>query len=275
MVTVGSRLYSSVNNNRENVSGLFNFIVPLFASVTWLVLWCLDFSFDVKVLPYSFLYGIGYSFFTIGMLGAMKTGSTSLTALIKQVSLVGVTLWGFAFWNTKFTMISAVGLVLIVISLCLCLLTREKKEDSGNFFKWLIYVLLIAVGNAGCSIVQRYQQMAFNYQHRYMFMYFGLLFATVTCLFLSVKEKKSNWPAAFRSSWIFAAMAGCGSAFSNVCILLLIKHDMSPVIIYPGVAVGGLMLTTLISLVGFREKLRPAQWVGLGVGAVALVLLNL
>ena len=275
MVTVGSRLYSSINKNRENVSGLYNFLVPLFASVSWLVLWCLDFSFDAKVLPYSFIYGIGYCCFTIGMLGAMKTGSTSLTGLIKQLSLVGVTLWGFAFWNTKFTIISAVGLVLIVISLCLCLLTREKKEDSGNFFKWLIYVFLIAVSNAGCSIVQRYQQMAFNYQHRYMFMYFGLLFATLICLLLSIKEQKSNWSAAFRSSWLFAAMAGWGSAFSNVCILLLIKYDMSPVIIYPGVAVGGLMLTTLISLVGFREKLRPAQWVGLGVGAVALVLLNL
>ena len=65
------------------------------------------------------------------------------------------------------------------------------------------------------------------------------------------------------------------SALSNVFILLLVKCQMSPVILYPGIAVGGLIITTLIAFFGFREKLRPQQWVGLAVGAVALVLLNL
>ena len=46
-------------------------------------------------------------------------------------------------------------------------------------------------------------------------------------------------------------------------------------IIYPGLAVGGLMFTTLVALLCFRDRLRPAQWWGLGVGAVALVLLNM
>ena len=50
---------------------------------------------------------------------------------------------------------------------------------------------------------------------------------------------------------------------------------MSPVILYPGMAVGGLMLTVLFSFFGFKERLRPLQWCGLAAGAVALVLLNL
>lgn len=275
VITVGGRLYNSKNENRLNVSGLYTFLVPLFASLSWLVLWCCDFSFDVKVLPYSVLYGIGYSCFTIGILGALKVGSTSLTALVKQVALVGVTLWGFAFWDTRFTPVSGIGIILIVISLCLCLITKEKKDDSDNVLKWLFFALLITVGNAGCSIVQRYQQMAFNYQHKNMLMFFGVLFAACVCFFLAFKEDKRNWAAALKSSWMFPALSGCGSAFSNVFVLLLVKHNMSPVIIYPGVAVGGLMITTVISVLCFRERLRPAQWCGLVVGVVALVLLNL
>lgn len=274
-ITVAGRLYNSKNDKSQNVSGLYTFLVPTFASVSWLILWCFDFSFDTRVLPYSLLYGIGYSCFTIGVLGALKVGSTSLTALVKQVSLVGVTIWGFVFWDTPFTIVCVAGIVLIVISLCLCLITKEKKDDSRNLLKWMFFALLIALSNAGCSIVQRYQQMAFDYQHKNMFMLFGALFAAVVCLLLSVREEKRNWSAALRSSWMFPAMAGCSSALSNVFVLLLVRYNMSPAIIYPGVAVGGLMITILISLVFFREKLRIAQWFGLAAGAVALVLLNI
>lgn len=274
-ITIGGRLYNDKNKGLTHVSKLYNMLVPIFASLGWLAIWIFDFSFDVRVIPYSVMYGIGYSFFTIGMLGALKSGSTSLTALIKQVALVGVSIWGFIFWDTPFTVISVIGIILIVVSLALCLLTKEEKNSSNNILKWLFFALLITLGNAGCSIVQRYQQMAFDYQHKNMFMFFGVLFAAVVCFFLALPEEKGNWGTAFKGAWFCPALTGCSSAISNVFILLLVNHEMSPVIIYPGVAVGGLMITTIISLLGFKEKLRPMQWCGLLVGAVALVLLNL
>jgi len=85
-ITVGGRLYNIRNRGAANVSRLYNMLVPVFASLGWLVFWLFDFSFDAAVLPYSLLYGIGYSCFTIGMLGALGTGSTSLTALVKQLA---------------------------------------------------------------------------------------------------------------------------------------------------------------------------------------------
>jgi drug/metabolite transporter (DMT)-like permease len=46
-------------------------------------------------------------------------------------------------------------------------------------------------------------------------------------------------------------------------------------VIFPGIAVGGFMLTTAFSVIVYRERLRKEQWVGLAIGAVALVFLNL
>jgi len=275
LITVGSRFYNQKNKNVENVTALYSLMTSSFCALGWLVLWAADFSFDLKVLPYSIFYGLCYCFFTIGMLGAIRNGSTSLTALIKQVALVGVSFWGFFFWETKFTAFSLYGIVLLLISLALCLLTKEKKKDSHNLAKWLFYCVLIAVGNAGCSIIQRYQQMNFNYQHKNMFMLFSLLFATLFCLLFALREEKSNWTKTIRSSWLFPALAGASSACSNVFTLILVKNNMSPVILYPGIAVGGLILTTLIAVLFFREKLRCRQWVGLGIGCIALILLNL
>jgi multidrug transporter EmrE-like cation transporter len=41
------------------------------------------------------------------------------------------------------------------------------------------------------------------------------------------------------------------------------------------IAVGGLAVTSIFSLVAFKEKLHWWQWVGVAVGAVAVALLSL
>lgn len=275
LITVSGRLYNNKNRELENITRLYSLMVSVAASAGWLILWLTDFSFDAGVLPFAVLYGVLYAAFTVGMLGALKAGSTSLTALIKQVALVGVSFWGYLFWDTKVTILSAVGIVLLLASLALCLLVKEKKTESHHMGKWLFNALLITLGNAGCSITQRYQQMAFQYQHKNMLMFFGCFFAACFCLLFALGENKKNWKKAAKQSWMFPVLSGSSSALSNVFILLLVKCQMSPVILYPGIAVGGLIITTLIAFLGFREKLRPQQWVGLAVGAVALVLLNL
>lgn len=275
MITFAGRFYDNAPANGTEPPALYSALVALFAALSWGILWCGDFSFALGVLPYSLLYGLGYTSFTIGLLGAIKTGSTSLTALIKQASLVGVSFWGFAFWGAPITLQCCIGIALLLVSLPLCLLTKETKSDSHHLPKWLLFSAMIVVGNAGCSIVQRYQQMAFNYQHKNMFMFFGVLFSFFACALLVLRPLAKHPVALFGKRTVFPAMAGMSSALSNVFILLLIKKEMSSSVLYPGIAVGGLMITTIVAFSVFRERLRPLQWIGLVIGAVGLVLLNL
>ena len=145
-ITVAGRYYNEKNAHRPNVSRLYTAMVPVFATLGWLVLWCFDFSFDLRVLPYSLGYGITYSCFTVGVLGALQVGSTSLTALVKQIALVGVSVWGFIFWDVPPTLISGIGILCIVFSLALCLLKKEQGRSDNNLPKWFFYALLITVG---------------------------------------------------------------------------------------------------------------------------------
>lgn len=274
MITVGSRLYRSRTAGCVGADTLYNVLVPASATLGWLLMLLWEPSFDVRILPYAAGYGAGYTCFTLGMLGALKNGPTSVTALVKQLALVGVSIWGFAFWGAPITAVAIVGLCLIVLSLVLCLL---KPEEAGGhrLGRWAFYAILITVGNAGCSIVQRYQQMALNYEHKNVFMLFGVLFSTLVCLGIGLCGERRDWGKAFCRGWYGPFLAGASSALANVCILVLIRRQMSSTVIYPGVAVGGLILTTLVSFFFFRERLRPLAWVGLAVGAAALVLLNL
>ena len=274
MITVGSRLYRGRTEGCEGASGLYNFLVPAAATLGWVVVFWTEPTFDIGVLPYALGYGAGYTCFTLGMLGALKSGSTSVTALVKQLALVGVSFWGFFFWGTKVTRLSVIGIVLIVISLVLCLIKREEGRGY-RLGRWAFYAALITIGNAGCSIIQRYQQEAFAYQHKSAFMLFGVLFSALVCLFLGLRGPRGGWRTALRRGWYGPLLAGMSSAVANVSTLQMIKRQMSSTVIYPGIAVGGLMITTLISLIFFRERLSVTAWLGLAIGAVALVLLNL
>ena len=62
---------------------------------------------------------------------------------------------------------------------------------------------------------------------------------------------------------------------TGIMLTLLLNRNMSTSVIYPSLAVGGLIVTLVFSVFAFRERLRPAQWCGIAVGCVALVLLNI
>ncbi len=272
--------FNAKNKTRKHVSNLYNFLIACSVFLSWSIIYIFDFSFEPRVLFYSVGYGICYTLAMIGHIKALKSGSVALTAFIKQLSLVCVSFWGFAFWGTKLTAHTGLGLVLIAIALSLCFFTGHKKADEERktatvTLKWVIYAVILLIGNAGCSIVQRYEQMAFNGKHGSMLMVFASLFSAIVCLLLYLREDKSSFKPVIRDSWYFPAAAGISSAVLNLFIILMVSTTLSPSVIYPGIAVGGLTITTLVSVIFFKEKLKVSQWLGLGIGVIALIFLNL
>ena len=117
----------------------------------------------------------------------------------------------------------------LALFLALCLLVKEKKTDDHHLGKWLFNALLITLGNAGCSITQRYQQMAFQYQHKNMLMFFGCFFAACFCLLFALGENKKNWKKATKQSWMFPVLSGSSSARS----VILYTSGSSGIILSP------------------------------------------
>ena len=159
--SVFGKLYNQKTSATKDSGALYNFILLATVFLGWGILFLLDFSFHPAVFIYALLFGV---FYTIGMAGAiyaLKYGSAVLTALFISLSLIGTTIWGFFFWNAEWNAIVATGLVLVVISIYLCLNTKQKEEKAFSW-KWAFFALLAALGNAGCSIVQRTQQMQYS-----------------------------------------------------------------------------------------------------------------
>ena len=78
-----------------------------------------------------------------------------------------------------------------------------------------------------------------------------------------------------KKSMVYPFIGGVSSAILNFSILRLMAFGISESIFFPTIAVGGLIITTLFSSKICKEKLLMNQWVGLGIGMIALIFLNI
>ena len=83
---------------------------------------------------------------------------------------------------------------------------------------------------------------------------------------------KTDAVAILRKSWFYPVLTGILNALMNLFVMIMANLLPSSVV-YPVISVGGLILTVLASLLLFKEKLRPAQWAGMGLGCVSVILL--
>ncbi|MBE7080456.1 MAG: hypothetical protein E7371_04375 [Clostridiales bacterium] len=267
--------YYNRKNTDKSASALYSFVQICSVFVGWLILYLTDFSFDVAVLPYSLGFGVGYTLAMVGMIKAMDTGSVALTSLIMQLSLIGTTIWGFFFWGSKVTPSVVIGLGLVAVALVLCLYNGKEKVEQKNSKAWLMYVTVMFLGNACCTIFQKNQQLAFDGKHGAQLMCFATFFALVLCFIRFLRGEKGDVKRVLKTSAHFPILSGVSNVCSNFFVLLLAVSPLSPSLVYPVLSVGGLMVTMLFSLFAFHEKIKWWQWLGIAFGASAVALLSI
>lgn len=267
--------FNRKTQGKEKAPILYNFLSMCCTLLFWVVLFCFDGGADIRVVPYALLYACFYGGCTIAVVYALRTGPIVLTTLIKQLALICVSVWGFFFWNDPFTISVAIGLLLVVIALWLCLYNKKKEKAQAFNFKWLVYVLIVFVGNAGCSIVQKTEQIHFDGQYGNFLMLLTTALVTLVCLVMYLKSDKTKLRGVLKTTWYIPVLSGISNALLNLFIIFLTTSVLSPSLIYPVMAVGGIMVVTLFSTTIFKEKMHWWQWFGVIIGCVAVGMLSI
>ena len=252
----------------------YNFLYLGSVFLAWGVVYATDFSFDPSVLIYSLAFGACYTLCKIGTIGALKYGPATLTSLFTALALLLTTVWGLFFWNAAVTPLVIIGLILAAVAIWLSLYSGKRMEKRISF-KWLFYVLLSMFSNAGCTIVQRNQQTAFDGKHGSMLMFFATGISVIACTALYLKSNKVDTPRMLKKVSYISVIGGISNLVLNMMVLKMATTELSPSLIYPVIGVGGLTVVTLTSIFFFKEKLRPWQWIGILTGAVAITVLSI
>ncbi|MBE5734679.1 MAG: hypothetical protein E7347_06535 [Clostridiales bacterium] len=275
--TIVGGFFSKRNDGIKGSSSLYTFLVTCSAFIFWLIVFLFDRTFNPEVIIYSLLFGTFFATFHLSYMLAIKNGPIVLTGLFSQLSLIGTTIWGFFFWDTKPSLITILGLVIVCVAIFLCLYkgkTNDEKSKSFSF-KWLIFAILAFAGNAGCAIVQKTEQINFGGKYGNFFMLIAIAFSVLACFILWLKDKKEKTKTVIKTSLHIPVIAGLSNAVSNLFIIILATTTLSPSLIYPVIGVGGLMLVTLASKFIFKEQLCWWQWLGIALGTISVALLSI
>ena len=271
--SIAGALFNRKTGNRQGAAP-YTLAVMLSALLSWAVLFALNPQASWRVLPYALAFAVCFVLTNAALVRALSCGPIAVTSLLQQLSLLGVTVWGFFFWNTRVTWTVGVGLTLIAISLWLCLRPDKKKPQSRPNGKWLLCTAVVFLGNAGCSITQRTQQMRFEGKYGSFLMLLAMAFSVLCCLALCLRAGKDAF-SVLRGTWLFPMAAGVSNAVLNLLVIALASSSLSPSLIYPVIAVGGLTITTFCSALLFREKLHWRQWLGVFIGIAAVTVLSI
>ena len=268
-------IYSRKNSKRWSIEPLYNMLMLSSVFVCWLVMYLFDRSFDIGVIPYALIFALGYTVCIYGTIKALKTGSVMLTSLFGQVSLIVVSIWGFFFWGEDFTWLTGIGLLFTVVSLWLCLYNGRSKAGNRLNFKYIVYLAMVLFGNAGCSIAQRTQQIKFDGKYGNFLMVVATGVSLIAFVVLYLRSDKRDSKVIAKGSWYLPAASGALNVLLNLFVIILATSKLSPSLIYPTLAVGSLIVTTIVSLFIFKERMRWWQWVGVALGVAATGILSI
>ena len=276
----GQSVLKKVYNGRcETGVFLFSSMTSLCAMLVFVVsnrTW----SFRPEMFIPASAFAIAYASSSLFTMLAIKYGSLAITSLITSYSLLLPGFYGIFFLKEEVTWKLIVGIVLLAISLFLTNYKKSDKspEDSTNKrLSWLwVFVTIAFVGNGMCSTVQKAAAVSgFNEGEMKVVMILALAMVSVILfIFSALSAERKEWKRCFKAASPIAIVSGLMNGAVNLLVIVL-NPRMNASVMFPIISGGGLVLIFLYSMIVYKEKFRPAQWVGFGVGLVSIVLLNI
>ena len=277
--SIFGKIFTRSNEKYRGSESFYNFFLILSVFAGWCVLFFTKPSFDATALIYSVIFGLSFVVTNLGLINALKHGPATLTALFLNLSLIVSTVWGFFFWDAVVSTPVIIGLVLVVIAIPLCLFSGNNEGEKSVSLKWMLYALLVLIGNSGCTISQRTYQMISGGEHGNMMMMCAIGIAVLFYLILFMRGDRSDVKPLLKHSLWIPVMVGISNVIQNLFVMIMslppVSDVLSSSLIYPVIAVGGLALVTIVSIFIFKERMRWWQWVGVVIGAVSVALLSI
>lgn len=261
--------------NQRISGGAFSFSAAssLFALLFFAVTVTEKLDFNSEFLIYSVLFALCYSVATFCSFMSILTGPLSISSLVIQYSLIIPTVYGLIAFKEPISVFLIIGIVLLLISLFLVNLENKSEEKKINL-KWGIYTFFAFVANGGCSTVQKVQQENCNGNYKNEFMIIALAITVIVLGIISIISEKREIAFNLKKGFIWYSVCGIANGLVNFLVLVL-SLKMEASIMFPIISAGGILLTALISIFLYKEKLSIQQKIGLALGTLAIVALNI
>ena len=225
-------------------------------------------------------FGVLFILTILLFMKAMEHGPLSYSSLIFSLGLLVPVIYGALFWQEGISIPQIFGLLLLLLTLLMGSrpTTRIDAQKSRVNLRWMIMVISSLAGNGVMMTISKSQQMLMPGREieEFLILSFGTSATLSLILFLfrrfRLGEKVSHlrkWPFL-----ILVVIASITTAFGNLFALYL-SGRMPAIIQYPSVSGGMVLLSTIMAVLLYKERLTRNKMIGLLTGLAALFLLSL
>ena len=250
---------------------LFSGILTLVSSIFFLVVSGFKLDITAEMLIYALLLSTAYFFGVIFSHLSLLAGPLSITVLISSFAMIIPMGAGIIFYNEPLTLTLALGFAFLAISLTL--INTQKSEERLSL-KWLVYVTLALVGNGMFSVILSLSQRKLEEGSDNRIMAISMFISAIIILGISVLKERREIKTAFRHGWHRAVATGCLNGGTHLCSLLLMR--ILNISLFAPISSGGaVVLSSLVGVFVYKEKLSARQYVGIVFGTLAVILMSL
>lgn len=234
-----------------------------------------------SIAPQTFLIAIpfGIVFITSILLymKAMETGSMSFSALVFSFGLLVPVLFGQLFWQENIGFLQVLALGVLFISFYLA--GGLKREPAVGFnAKWLVLSISAMLGNGALMTLGKAHQKALPGKDVGEFLIVAFATASLVSILLTayrVRIVKEQITKTNKVPYMFLVLgAGLTTAFGNMMALSL-TGKVPAVVLFPLMNGGIVFLSSILSVMLYKEKMTSHSVAGLILGLLALVLICL
>lgn len=243
-------------------------------------------------LLYSFLFALFYAGSTITFVLAVGCGSLAITTTIHSFALIIPTLLGFVVWDEPVNSFKIAGIVLFILSLLLVGEKAENEDKNIMSAKWLVLMVISFFCEGLAPVAIKMHSIALGEEvaskSNGMFMMSAYAMAVVGILVAAiVKEGKITIPSdekgtkpknfmidSLKIALPFACAGGIFNGIYNLMNTVVSNNKLNVSVFFPVISAGQLILTCVIAVLFFKERLSIKQLFAIMCGVVAIILLN-
>ena len=223
----------------------------------------------ICVVVYGLLLILAQWFYTC----ALAKGNTALCSTVYSLGFVLPTLSGAVLWGEPFSATDLFGVICVVAAVVVSGIKPSKQEQKSKVI-YFIPLIIAMLASGGLGIVQKVQQNSAFAGQKSLFLFIAFLLASgiSTVFALATKDNKST--AAEPRSIV---VASCVGLFFGCCNLLntTLAGMLDSAIFFPTLNIGVILLSLISGTIIFREQISKKEILILGLGAMAILLLNL
>lgn len=256
----------------------FNSVVSLTCVISFLLV-----SGIPKISGFTLMLGLLFGTVTaiqqIFVLMAYESGPFSYTSVIVSLSTIIPALSGYFIWGESIVTVQIIGMVLMLC--CFTLSVDFSKSEKKASLSWFLYVFIAFITTGLIGVMQKWHQSSEYKAELDGFLIIAFLFSFVfsavgTLIIYQTERGKSEEKKPCRDITVIMIvfMAVCGiCAAANNKMNLYLSGAMDSAIFFPIVNGGGMILSTVTSLLVFKEKFNVQKCIGIAIGVIAVVLL--